>query len=144
MARDLEKIASTCTEEPQNILYSEVEEPICTLKRNKSPDSFRITAEMIQAGKKQLVRQIYPLCNQVWSKGAILEEWNKSLLVPIPKKGDLRQCVNYITISLINHTEKILLIVLLNRLKQQLQFHLSEEQAQFRKDGSTRAPLDAG
>ena len=49
MAEDLKKITPTSTEEPQNILYSEVEEAIRTLKRNKSPGPDGITAEMIQA-----------------------------------------------------------------------------------------------
>ena len=117
MTRDLKKITPTSTEEPQNILYSEVEEAIRTLKRNKSPGSDGITAEMIQARGDQLVRQIHQLCNKARSENTISEEWNKSILVPISKKGYLSQCVNYRTISLINHTEKILLIVLLKRLK---------------------------
>ena len=59
------------------------------------------------------------------------------ILVPISKKEGLSQCENYRTISLINYTGKILLIILLNRLKNQLEPHLSEEQAGFRKDRST-------
>ena len=126
MARDLEMIAPTSIEEQQNILYSEVEEAISTLKRNKSPESDGITAEMIQAGGEQLVRQIHLLCNKAWNESTIPEEWSKSILVPIPKKADLSQFANYRTISLINHTGKILLIMLLNRLKHQLEPHLSE------------------
>ena len=137
MARSLNKVISASTEEPQNISYSEVEDAICTLKRNKSPGSDGITAEMIQTGREPLVCQIHRLCNKVWSESAIPEEWSKSILVPIAKKGDLSQCGKYRTISLISHTGKILLIVVLNRLKQQLEPHLSEEQAGFRKDGST-------
>ena len=64
MAKDFEMIASTSTEELQNILYSEVEEAIHTPKRNKSPGSDGIIAEIIQAGGKQLVRQIHLLCNK--------------------------------------------------------------------------------
>ena len=120
MTKDLETITSTSTEGPQDILYSEVEEAIRTLKRNKSPGSDEITAEMIQAGEEQLVRQIHLLFNEAWNENIIPEEWSKSILVPIPKKGDLSQCANYRSISLINHTGKILLIILLNRLKHQL------------------------
>ena len=90
---------------------------------------------MIRARGEQLVRQIHLLYNKAWS--TISEEWSKSILVPIPKKGDLSQYANCRTVFLINHTGKILLIVLLNRLKQQLEPHLSEEQAGFRKDRST-------
>ena len=55
VAKGLEMITPESTEEPQNILYSEVEEAICTLKRNKSPGSDEITAEMIQGSGEQLV-----------------------------------------------------------------------------------------
>ena len=137
MTKDLKMITPISTEEPQNILYSEVEEAIRTLKRNRSPGSDEITAKMIQAGEEQLVRQIHLLCNKAWNESTIPEEWSKSILVPIPKKGDLSQCTNCRTVFLINHTGKILLIVLLNRFKQQLEPHLSEEQAGFRKDRST-------
>ena len=74
MARDLKKITPASAEELQNILYSEVEEAIRTLKGNKSPGSDGITAEMIQAGGKQLVPQIHRLCNKVGSESTIPEE----------------------------------------------------------------------
>jgi L-rhamnose mutarotase len=137
VVKELEEITPHNDEDPQDILYSEVEEAIRTLKRNKSPGSDGITAEMLQAGGEQLVRHIHKLCNKAWHKGTIPEDWGKSILVPIPKKVDLSECSNYRRISLISHTGKVLLIVLLNRLKQQLDPFLSEEQAGFRKDRST-------
>ena len=137
MVKELEEIAPLQNEDPQDILYSEVQAAIQALKRNKSPGSDGITAEMLQAGGEQLARQIHKLCNKAWHEGTIPEEWGKSILVPIPKKGDLSNCSNYRTISLINHTGKVLLIVLLNRLKNHLDPYLSDEQAGFRKDRST-------
>ena len=65
------------------------------------------------------------------------EDWRKSLLIPLPKKGDLSECSNYRTISLINHISKVFLIILLNRLQYQLNPYLSKEQSGFRKDRST-------
>ena len=108
-----------------------------TLKRNKTLGSDGITAEMTQAGGEQLVQQIHLLCNKAWNESTIPEEWSKSILVPIPKKRGLSQCLNYRKVSLINHTGKILIIILLNRFKNQLEPHLSEEQAGSRKDRST-------
>ncbi|CAF1081345.1 unnamed protein product [Adineta ricciae] len=138
VVRELAEITPfTDDEESHDILYSEVQSAISSLKKNKSPGSDGITAEMLQAGGEQLARQIHKLCSKAWREGTIPEEWGKSLLVPIPKKGDLSNCSNYRTISLINHTGKVLLIVLLNRLKGHLDPYLSEEQAGFRKDRST-------
>lgn len=137
MVKELEEIAPPNDEDPQDILYAEVEKAIRSLKCHKSPGSDGITAEMLQAGGEQLARQIHKLCNKAWHEGTIPEEWSKSILVPIPKKGDLSQCHNYRTISLINHTGKVFLTVLLNRLKPLLDPYLSEEQAGFRKDRNT-------
>ena len=133
MARNLKCITPMSTQEPQDILYSEVE-AICSLKRNKIPGLDGITAEMLQAGGKQLTPEIHKLCNKLWQESTIPKEWDKSILMPIPKKGNLSECANYRTISLISHTGEMLLIVLLNRLKQQLEPYLSEEQTGFRKD----------
>jgi hypothetical protein len=138
VVQELEEITPpTNDEDPHDILYSEVQAAIHSLKKNKSPGSDGITAEMLQAGGEQLARQMHKLCNKAWQEGTIPEEWGKSLLVPIPKKGDLSNCSNYRTISLINHTGKVLLTVLLNRLRSHLDPYLSEEQAGFRKDRST-------
>lgn len=137
MVEELENIAPSTIEDAPDILYSEIEAAIQTLKKNKSPGSDGIMAEMLQAAYEKLARQIHNLCNKAWNEGTIPEDWGKSILVPIPKKGDLSNCSNYRTISLINHTGKIVLIVLLNRLKCHLDPYLSEEQAGFRKDRST-------
>ncbi|CAF0805508.1 unnamed protein product [Adineta ricciae] len=137
VVEELEDIAPSTVEPTQDILYSEVQTAISALKKNKSPGSDGIPAEMLQAGGEPLARQIYQLCNKAWHEGTIPEEWGKSILIPIPKKGDLSNCSNYRTISLINHTGKVLLIVLMNRLKAYLDPYLSEEQAGFRRDRST-------
>ena len=137
IVKELEDISPPEDDDIQDILYSEAQAAICGLKKNKSPGSDGITAEMLQAGGEPLARQIHMLCNKSWQEGTIPDEWGKSILVPIPKKGDLSSCANYRTISLINHTGKVLLVVLLNRLKSHLDPYLSEEQAGFRKDRST-------
>ena len=107
------------------------------LKRNRSPGSDGITEELLEAGGEQLARQMHRLCNKAWEEGKIPDEWGDSILVPIPKEGDLSDCLNYQMNSLINHTGKVLLTVLLNRLKSHLDPYFSEEQAGFRKDRST-------
>lgn len=124
-------------DENDNILYEEVEEAIKHLKRNKSPGVDGIRGEMIKAGGKELVKEIHEICKQVWREGKIPEEWTKSVLVTIPKKGDLMECQNYRTIALISHMAKVLLIVLLSRLKAQMEEYLADEQAGFRKDRNT-------
>ena len=137
MVKELERITPSSEDNSGGILYGEIEDAITKLKKNKSPGTDEITAEMLQAGGEQLVHKIHELCNRAWKEEIIPEQWGRSILVPIPKAGDLSDCSNYRTISLINHTGKVLLMVLLNRLKHHLDPYLSEEQAGFRKHRST-------
>ena len=92
---------------------------------------------MIKAGGEKFKKEIHAICQKIWKEGKVPSKWTKSVLVTIPKKGDLMECKNYRTIALISHMAKILLLVLLNRLKTQIEEHLADEQAGFRKDRNT-------
>ena len=92
---------------------------------------------MIKAGGKVLAREIHALCNQIWTEGKVPDEWTKSILVTIPKKGNLADCKNYRTIALTSHMGKVLMLMLLNRLKSQVEEYLADEQAGFRKGRNT-------
>ena len=93
-----------------------------------------IPVELIKVGGPALTTEIHRLCSMIWHKGEWSEEWTKSGLITISKKGDLTECANYRTIALITHLSKILLLIILERLKWSLKGCLSEEQAEFRKD----------
>lgn len=133
------RVITPPTEDDANdgILYEEVERAVKHLKKNKSPGTDGITAEMIQGGGEDMTKAIHEICKQVWREGTIPEEWTKSVLVTIPKKGDLTQCTNYRTIALVNHMGKVLMTILLSRLKAKTEDCLADEQAGFRKDRST-------
>jgi len=92
---------------------------------------------MIQAWGEKVTEELHAICNQIRKEGSIPEEWTKSVIVTIRKKGDQSQCSNYRTIVLLSHVGIVLMMVLLERLKAQMERHLSEEQAGFRWDRST-------
>ena len=77
------------------------------------------------------------ICNKIWRNVEWPKNWTKSLVIALPKKGDLKQCNNYRTLSLISHPSKILLRIILNRLKHQAKDIIAEEQAGFMKGRST-------
>ena len=77
------------------------------------------------------------ICNKIWKTVKWPQNWTKSLVITLPKKGDLKLCNNYRTLSLISHPSKVLLRVILNRLKHQAREIISEEQAGFMKGRST-------
>ena len=72
------------------------------------------------------------ICNRIWRTGEWPTLWTQSLIITLPKKGILQLCQNYRTISLISHSSKVLLKVILNRLKPQAEEIIAEEQAGFR------------
>jgi hypothetical protein len=71
------------------------------LKKYKSPESDEIPAELIQAGGKILLYVIHKLINSVWNKKELPDQWKKSIIVPVHKKGDKTDCNNYHGISLL-------------------------------------------
>ena len=77
------------------------------------------------------------ICNRIWRTGEWPTPWTQSLIITLPKKGNLQLCQNYRTISFISHSSKVMLKVILNRLKPQAEEIIAEEQAGFR---AGRAP----
>ena len=122
---------------PLPIMREEVEAAIRSLPPDKSPGADNIPAELLKHGGKELTTLLTTLCQKIWDTKEWPKEWTKSLIIPLPKKGNLRMCQNYRTISLISHASKVLLRVILNRLKSEAEEHLAEEQAGFRAGRST-------
>ena len=69
---------------------------------------------------------------------AVPQDWKRSVFIPIPKKGNAKECSNYHTIALISHTSKVILKILQARLQQYVNRELPDVQAGFRKGRGTR------
>ena len=96
-----------------------------------------VPSELLKGGDEAVTKALTALCQKVWKEKKWPREWTQSLVIPIPKKGNLRQCQNYRTTSLISHSSKAMLRVILNRLKPKGAELLAEEQASFRAGRST-------
>ena len=77
-------------------------------------------------------------CQQIWKIQQWPQAWKKSVFIPIPKKGNAKQCSNYHTIALISHISKVMLKILQARLQQSVNHELPDVQAGFRKGRGTR------
>ena len=119
------------------ILKYEVINAIKSLKDRKSPGNDNISSELLKHGVDAIVNVFTELCQKSWSMKKWPAQWTQSLVIPIPKKGNLRKCENYRTLIPISHSSKILLRIILNRLNPQVERILSDEQAGFRKGRST-------
>ena len=120
-----------------SILREEVELAVQKLKKGKSAGADNIPGELIQAGGDPVINILTNMCNTIWQTGEWPTPWTQSLVITLPKKGNLQLCQNYRTISLISHPSKVMLMIILNRLKPQAEQIIAEEQAGFRAGRST-------
>ena len=107
-------------EDLQPILREEVEIAVASLKKGKSAGVYNIPAELVQAGGETTIDVLTEICNRIWRTGEWPTPWTQSLIITLPKKGNLQLCQNYRTISLISHSSKVMLKVILKRLNPKL------------------------
>lgn len=119
------------------ILKEEVQHAIKYLKPNKSPGIDNVPSELIRHGGEATSDALTVLCQKVVEQKKWPKSWTQSLVIPLPKKGNLKECKNYRTISLISHPSKVLLRIILNRIQKRTEELLAEEQAGFRRGKST-------
>ena len=72
--------------------------------------------ELFQILKDDAVKVLHSICQQIWKTQQWPQDWKRSVFIPIPKKGDPKECSNYCTIALISYTSKIMLKILQARL----------------------------
>ena len=111
--------------------------PLGSIPTNKVSGGDEIPAELFQILKDDAVKVLHSICQQIW-KTQWPQDWKRSVLMPIPKKGNGKECSNYHTIALISHTSNVMLKILQARLQQYVNQELPDVQAGFRKGRGTR------
>ena len=104
---------------------------------DKASRGDKILAELFQILKDDAVKVLDLICQQIWKSQQWPQGWKKSVFIPIPKKGNAKECSNYRTIALISHTSKIMQNSP-SRLQQNVNHEISDVQAGFRKGKGTR------
>ena len=97
-----------------------------------------IPVKLFQILKDDAVNVLHSICQQIWKTQQWPQDWKWSVFIPIPKKGNAKECSNYRPIALISHTSKVMLKILQARIQQYLNFKLPDVQAGFRKGRGTR------
>ena len=105
---------------------------------NKGTGSDGIPVELYQILKDDAVKVLQSICPQIWKTQQWPQAGKRSLFIPIPKKGNAKECSSYCTIALISHTSKVMLKILQSRLQQYVNHELPDVQAGFRKGRGTR------
>ena len=97
-----------------------------------------IPVELFQIRKDDAVKVLHSICQQIWKTQQWPQDQKRLVFIPVPKKGNARECSNYCTIALISHASKVLLKILQARLQQYMNRELPDVQAGFRKGRGTR------
>ena len=100
---------------------------------NKASGGDGIPVELFQILKDDAVKVLHSIYQQIWKTQQWPQDWERSVFIPIPKKGNTKECSNYYTIALISHTSKIMLKILQGRVQQFVNRELPNVQAGFRK-----------
>ena len=92
-----------------------------------------IPVELFQILKKDAVKVLHSICQQIWKKQQRPQDWKRSVFIPVPKKGNAKECSNYGTIALISNASKVMLKIHQARLQQYVNQELPDVQGGFRK-----------
>ena len=84
------------------------------------------------------MKVLHSICQQIWKTQQWSQDWKRSVFIPIPKKGNAKECSNYYTIALISHASKVILKIIQARLQQYVNCELPNVQTGFRKGRGTR------
>ena len=99
-----------------HILECEVKWALESIATNKASGGDGILVELFQILKDDAVKVLHSVCQQIWETQQWPQDWKRSVFIPIPKKGNAKECSNYPTMALISHTSKVLLKILQARL----------------------------
>ena len=121
-----------------DILECEVKWALESITMNKAGGGDGIPVELFQFLKNDAVKVLHSICQQIWKTQQWPQDWKRSVFIPIPKKGNAKECLNYHTVALISHASKVMLKILQARLQQYMNHELPDVQAGFRKGRGTR------
>ena len=101
-----------------DILECEVKWALENITTNKASGGDGILVELFQILKDNAVKVLHSICQQIWKTQQWPQDWKRAVFIPIPKKGNAKQCSNYRIIALISHATKVMLKILQARLQQ--------------------------
>ena len=100
-----------------DILECEIKWALGSITMSKASRGDGIPAELFQALKDDAMKVLHSTCQQIWKTQQWLQDWKGSIFIPIPKKGNAKECSNYHTIVLLSHSSKVIFKILQARLQ---------------------------
>ena len=118
--------------EPDN-LECKVKWALGSITMNKASGGDGIPAELFYILKEDAVKELHSICQQIWKTQQWPQDWKSLVFIPIPRKGNAKECSNCSTIALISHASKVMLKILQERIQQYLKCKLPDVQADLEK-----------
>ena len=117
-----------------------------SVSRLVSINTIFIPAKVFQIVKEDAVKMLHSICQQIWKTQQWPQDWKRSVFIPIPKKGNVKECSNYHTFALISHSSKVMLKILQAKLQQYLnqnfQMYKLNLERQRNQRSNCQHPLD--
>ena len=120
------------------MLECEVKWALGSITINKASGGDGIPVELFQILKDDTMKVLHSICQQIWKTQQWPQDSKSSVFIPIPKKGNAKECSNYHTIALISYASKVILKILQARFQQYMNCELPDVQAGFRKSRGNR------
>ena len=121
-----------------DILEYEAKWALGSITMKKASGGNGMSVELFQILKDDAVKVLHSICQQIWKTQQWPQDWKRRVFIPIPKKGNAKECSNYHTIALILPASKVMLKILQARLQQYMNRELPDVQAGFRKGREKR------
>ena len=115
-----------------------------SITTKKASEGDETPAELFQVLKFDAVKMLHAICQQIWKTQQWPQDWKRSVFIPIPKRGNAKECSIYCTIALISHASKVMLKILQAMLQQYMNHEFPDVQSGFRKVRGTRDHPSAG
>ena len=129
-----------------DILEWEVKWALGSITTNKASGGDGIPVELFQIIKDDAVKVLHSICQQLWKTQQLPQDSKRSVFIPIPKKGNAKECSNYHTIALISHASKVMLKILQARLQQYMNrdFQMFKLDLEKAEEPEIKLPTSAG
>ena len=111
---------------------------------NKASGGDGIPVELFQILKDDAVNVLHSICQQIWKTQQWPRDWKRSVFIPIPKKGNAKECSNYCTIALISHASKVMLKILQAGLQKTVSFQMFQLVLEKAEEPEIKLPTSAG
>ena len=125
-----------------DIVEWEVKSALGNITMNKANGGDGIPVELFQILNDDAVKVLHSICQQIWKTQQWPQDWNRSVFIPIPKKG--KECSNYLTIALISHASKLMLKILQARLQQYMNFQMFKLVLEKAEETELKLPTSVG